>query len=127
MRINRSLDSRPVGRYRPRGAARDPSPGSERASCVMGIATFSGTKPEPRPGSTLQALQRRELAMKLMTATKRADPMIDQRMGKLLPPTLTVKSSGKPSRRASHSPTRAPMKPKAMETRQPPRDTPVMA
>jgi len=73
----------------------------------MGIAAFSGTKPEPRPGSTLQPLQRRELAMKLMTATKRADPMIDQRMGKLLPPTLTVKSSGKPSRRASHSPTSA--------------------
>ena len=62
--------------------------------------------------------------MSPMTATKSAEPMIDQTTGKVWPPTLTGSSSGIPACRASHIPSSAPTKPSAMETRQPPRESP---
>ena len=62
-----------------------------------------------------------------MIATKSAAPIIDQTIGKGLPPILTAKSSGKPIAPASQLPNSAPMKPKAIETRQPPRLYPAIA
>ncbi|HYO91827.1 MAG TPA: hypothetical protein VEQ40_09330 [Pyrinomonadaceae bacterium] len=67
------------------------------------------------------------LVSKLMTATKSAEPMIDQMMGNDFPPILTGNNSGSPSFLAIHSPMLAPMKPSAMETSQPPREKPLMA
>ena len=52
---------------------------------------------------------------------------MDHTIGKLVVPILTGKSSGKPSARAIHSPTIAPTNPSAIETRQPPREKPVIA
>ena len=46
--------------------------------------------------------------------------MIDQMTGKLSPPILTTNSSGRCSAWAIHIPTSAPMKPSAIDTRQPP-------
>jgi hypothetical protein len=48
-------------------------------------------------------------------------------IGKLVVPIRTGKSSGKPSARAIQSPTTAPTKPSAIDTRQPPREKPVIA
>jgi hypothetical protein len=52
---------------------------------------------------------------------------MDHTIGKLVVPIRTGKSSGKPSARAIHSPTIAPTKPSAIDTRQPPRENPVIA
>lgn len=61
------------------------------------------------------------------TATNRAAPMIDQRKGNGAPATWISNGSGKPIRRAIHEPSSAPMKPSAMETRQPPCVPPAIA
>src|SRR5262245_46906174 len=60
-------------------------------------------------------------------ATKMAEPRIDQTMGNRSPPMLTAKSSGKPIAPASQLPSKAPIKPRAMDTRQPPRLYPAIA
>lgn len=53
--------------------------------------------------------------------------MIDQIIGKDLPSTLTGNISGNPISLASQVPNNAPMNPKAIETRMPPRPLPAMA
>src|SRR5689334_16059036 len=53
--------------------------------------------------------------------------MIDHTIGKLVVPIRTANSSGRPNARASHIPTTAPTKPSAIDTRQPPREKPVIA
>src|SRR3990170_6775566 len=58
--------------------------------------------------------------IKAITATNKAEPMIDHSTGKVFPSTLTGKGSGSPNWRASHMPISAPMKPTAIEVRQPP-------
>ena len=52
---------------------------------------------------------------------------MDHTIGKLVVPILTGKSSGRPSARAIQSPRIAPTNPSAIETRQPPRENPVIA
>jgi hypothetical protein len=76
------------------------------------------------PPSALQTLLR---VSNPIMATKIVAPMIDQMIGNLVPPMSSAKSSGSLSERASHMPIIAPMKPSAMETRQPPREKPLMA
>src|SRR6185503_15766299 len=52
---------------------------------------------------------------------------MDHMIGKFVVPILTGKSSGRPIARAIHSPKIAPTNPSAIETRQPPREKPVIA
>jgi len=56
---------------------------------------------------------------KLIKATKSEAPRIDQTMGNCTAPTEKVKSDGSVSTRANQTPTTAPMKPSAIEARQP--------
>ena len=65
---------------------------------------------------------RRRRVSKLITATKSAEPMIDQTIGKRVPPIFIANSSGSPNERASHAPISAPINPSAMATRHPPRE-----
>jgi hypothetical protein len=68
--------------------------------------------------------------MRLIIATKSAEPMIDQMMGNPLPFIRTESNSsksGNPSLCANSVPSSAPMNPSAIETRQPPRLYPAMA
>lgn len=53
--------------------------------------------------------------------------MMDQIMGNSVPPILTIHKAGKPSNLASHTPSKAPIKPTAMDTRQPPPEKPTIA
>src|SRR5690554_7613562 len=53
--------------------------------------------------------------------------MIDQITGNGLLPMLITHSSGKPSCRAIHIPSSAPMKPTTADTRQPPSEYPAIA
>src|SRR5215207_5017106 len=62
----------------------------------------------------------RPLVSMARTATKSAEPMTDQTIGKDLPPTLIAKTSGKPNRPAIHVPTTAPTNPTSMDVMQPP-------
>ena len=64
---------------------------------------------------------------KAITATNNAEPIMDHMIGKLVVPILTGKSSGRPIARAIHRPKIAPTNPSAIETRQPPREKPVIA
>jgi len=64
---------------------------------------------------------------KAITATNSAEPIMDHMIGKLVVPILTGNSSGRPIARAIHSPKIAPTNPSAIETRQPPREKPVIA
>src|SRR2546423_5556386 len=77
-------------------------------------------------GHTLKS-HAREREMRPMTATKRAEPTIDQTTGNVWLPTCTGRGSYRPAWRASHMPSSAPMKPSAIETRQPPCEYPPMA
>ena len=52
--------------------------------------------------------------------------MIDQMNGKPWFPSCRVKSSGSPTRRASHVPKIAPMNPRTIDTRHPPWEYPTM-
>ena len=52
---------------------------------------------------------------------------MDHTIGKLVVPIWIAKSSGRPKDRAIHMPTMAPTKPSAIDTRQPPREKPVIA
>ena len=52
---------------------------------------------------------------------------MDHTIGKLVVPILTAKSSGRPIARANHIPRTAPTNPSAIDTRQPPREKPVIA
>src|SRR5262249_46289155 len=58
--------------------------------------------------------------MKAMIATNRAAPAMDQTTGKVASPTCTARGSGRFRARARAMPTRAPMKPSAIDTRIPP-------
>jgi hypothetical protein len=58
------------------------------------------------------------------TPAKIAEPTIDQKTGKVSPPTVTGSGSGSPSWRLIHIPRKAPIKPTTMETKQPPRSYP---
>ena len=60
------------------------------------------------------------------TATNKAEPMMDQRIGKGLPPMLTLNNLGKSRLLAIHMPKKEPMKPKAIDARQPPFPEPAM-
>ncbi len=62
-----------------------------------------------------------------MTATKRAAPMMDHRIGNGRPLMVTMNGSGSESDRATQGPRRAPMKPRAIDTIRPPRTPPAMA
>src|SRR5437867_1052681 len=53
--------------------------------------------------------------------------MIDQTIGKLVESKLITNNSGRPITRESQVPKSAPMKPRAMDTRKPPREKPLMA
>ena len=53
--------------------------------------------------------------------------MIDQIMGKPVEPIRTGNNSGSPSLPANQEPISAPTKPSAIETRQPPRENPLIA
>jgi hypothetical protein len=79
------------------------------------------------PSSFRLAFQTLRRVINPMMATKIVAPMIDQMMGNVVSPILSVYSSGSFNWRASHMPMIAPMKPSAMETRQPPREKPLMA
>lgn len=61
----------------------------------------------------------RRRVKRLSTATKSAEPTIDQITGKRCPPMETGKISGRPSTPASQEPSSAPMKPSAIEPKQP--------
>lgn len=61
------------------------------------------------------------------TATSKAPPMIDHRIGNVSPPRRIPRSSGRPRLRPTQLPSSAPSKPTATETRQPPREKPVRA
>ena len=52
---------------------------------------------------------------------------MDQTIGKLVVPICIAKSSGRSNARDTHIPTKAPTKPSAIDTRQPPREKPVIA
>lgn len=69
----------------------------------------------------------RRLVSSVISATNRAEPMIDQTIGKSVVPIRIEKSSGNPIWRASHIPNTAPMNPSAIETKQPPREKPLIA
>ena len=60
------------------------------------------------------------LVKRARTATKSADPITDQITGKVLPPTSTVKNSGRLRLRANHRPMTAPMNPTTIDVRHPP-------
>ena len=62
-----------------------------------------------------------------MIATNSAAPMIDQITGNDTSPIGIGNSSGKFRARAIHMPSSAPMNPSAIDTRQPPREKPVIA
>ncbi len=53
------------------------------------------------------------------TATNSAEPATDHTTGNATPPTLTVKISGSFSQRESAKPSSAPMKPTAIDPKQP--------
>ena len=72
-------------------------------------------------------VQGRLLVSNEIIATKRAEPMIDQIIGKLVLPIRIEKSSGNPIWRANHIPNTAPTNPSAIETKQPPREKPPIA
>jgi hypothetical protein len=61
-----------------------------------------------------------------MMPVKTTEPKIDQTTGKLELPIRTTKKSGKANFLAIHSPTNAPIKPKAIETTQPPCEYPTI-
>ena len=67
----------------------------------------------------LDLVSRGDGSRRLSTATKSADPTIDQITGKDSCPTCQTTSSGKCSPRAIHCPSKAPMKPSAIDPRQP--------
>ena len=52
--------------------------------------------------------------------------MIDQIIGNPWPPICNVNKSGNAKSLANQTPTRAPMNPSAMDTSQPPRETPTI-
>lgn len=62
----------------------------------------------------------RRRLIRFITATNSAAPMIDQIIGKFIPPTGIVNNSGRCRAPASHVPSSAPMNPSAIETRHPP-------
>lgn len=74
----------------------------------------------------VSVVQRRRVR-NAISATNNAEPIIDQTIGKLVVPIRTGNSSGRPRPRAIHIPTIAPTKPSAIDTRQPPREKPVIA
>src|SRR5438270_704934 len=67
-----------------------------------------------------QGAHTRRRLIKLMTATNRAAPMIDQMIGNRIPATGNASSSGSPSFPASQLPSNAPINPSAIETKHPP-------
>ena len=72
-------------------------------------------------GAARRALsQSRRRVRKLSTATKSAEPTIDQMTGKASRPMCQTMSSGSCRARAIHCPSSAPMKPRAMDPTQPP-------
>src|SRR5512143_3847355 len=77
------------------------------------------------PAVTVEDRYRR--VMRWMIATKTAAPMIDHRIPKDCPLTWTTRGSASLSWWAIQGPTRAPMKPRTMETMNPPRTSPAMA
>jgi len=69
-----------------------------------------------------QLLSHQRLVSIVIKATNKAEPMIDQTMGKFVSPIRTENNSGKCIIRASHKPSSAPTNPNAIETKHPPRE-----
>jgi len=61
------------------------------------------------------------LLIKATIKVNTAEPITDQMIGKVFPPILMAKISGKPNLPASHRPMYAPINPTTIDTRQPPR------
>lgn len=69
----------------------------------------------------------RRLEIRLTSATNSAEPIMDQTTGNAKLPASTTKSSGRAISLAIHPPISAPIKPTAIDTRQPPLEKPVIA